>query len=278
MKDAPLHSYPWYVADWRGSETRLTLTVTARYIFRELLDYCWIEGSIPNDEAALARIAAVELKELRSVWPTLKSKFIEREGRLTHWRVIEKRPKLQGWANSRVKGGQKGGHSKAEAIAIPVAIASRDLEVNPLPPLTLSLTPLQDTTCLSEEKKSGTISSTKNLPPSATTPEGLWTEKLLARHPTPCEPYHVATFCFNNWHRLGEDPDKYEAFMTTVYEGLEEFCRYWAEDGNRFAMALDKWLNAGGWKKAPPERKTALTDKESRIKRQEAIDASWEIT
>ena len=116
------------------------------------------------------------------------------------------------------------------------------------------------------------------IPATPSTPIGLWVEKLRDRHPTPCEPRFVHTFCQDNWHRLGEDAEKYEFYMQTVYEGLEDHCRYWAEDGNRFAMALDKWLNAGGWKKAPPERKVALTDKEARIKRQEAIDASWEIT
>ena len=137
MKNAPLHSYPWYVADWRGSETRLTLPSAAKYVYRELLDYCWIEGSIPSDELALARIAAVEIKEFRSVWPLIKAKFMEADGRLTHWRVEEKRPKLQSWANSRVKGGGIGGKTKAANLAKDVAIASRNQEVNPLPPLTL---------------------------------------------------------------------------------------------------------------------------------------------
>lgn len=114
--------------------------------------------------------------------------------------------------------------------------------------------------------------------PTPSTPIGLWVEKLRDRHPTPCEPRFVHQFCFDNWHRLGEDGEKYEFFMDMVLEGLESHCRYWAEDGNRFAMALDKWLNAGGWKKAPPERKTAMTEQEARRKRQEAIDASWEMT
>ena len=157
MKDAVLHSYPWYVADWRGSETRLTLNSSAKYIFRELLDQMWIEGSIPDDMAAMARIAAVELKEFKAAWPSLEGKFLIEGGRVTHWRVLEKRPKLQGWANSRVKGGVTGGTTKARNKAKPVAIASRNLEVNPLPPLTLTLpsedppTPLFDLEAAFEE-------------------------------------------------------------------------------------------------------------------------------
>ena len=233
MKDAILHSYPWYVADWRGSETRLTLNSSAKYIFRELLDQMWIEGSIPHDIAAMARIAAVELKEFKAAWPMLESKFLIEGGRVTHWRVLEKRPKLQGWANSRVKGGVTGGTTKARNKAKPVAIASRNLEVNPLPPLTLTL-PSED-------------------PPTPLSLPGKWTEMLCDMHPGVCDPRFPSTFCEDNWHRLGEDPARYEQFMQGVYRGLLAWVAYWQLDGGRFAQSLDKWLLGGGWKKAPPK-------------------------
>ena len=41
--------------------------------------------------------------------------------------------------------------------------------------------------------------------------------------------------------------------MIAVEKGLMAWCAHWALDGNRFAVALDKWLAGGGWKKAPPK-------------------------
>lgn len=54
-----LSSYPWYIADWRNSETRLSLTLLQRGLYRELLDYCYLEGSLPDDRKRLLQIAGV---------------------------------------------------------------------------------------------------------------------------------------------------------------------------------------------------------------------------
>lgn len=84
-------------------------------------------------------------------------------------------------------------------------------------------------------------------------PIEVWTERLCERHPAPSDPRYPATFCADNWHRLGENEVAYAEWMQAVYRGLEAWCEHWAIDGNRFAQSLDKWLSGGGWKKAPPK-------------------------
>lgn len=136
-----IHSYPWYVADWRSSETRIRLAISERAIYRELLDYCWAEGSLPTEENLLAVICACDLREFRKCWKAVKHLFIEQDGRLTHHRVVEGRAKLQSWQESRKAAGKKGGlgraiaQGKAEAIAklTPKPSTSTSTSI-PLPP------------------------------------------------------------------------------------------------------------------------------------------------
>ncbi len=268
-----IHSYPWYPSDWLNSETRLRLSLAARSVYRDLLDHCWMQGDLPTDHRVLAGLAGTSLAEFAKLWSHVSDRFIEVDGRLHHPKVDEKRPDLLKWREQKSNAGRASVAAKRQrTLEQPLNGRSNEKSVSFQPPSSSSSS--SPSSSSSEKKPLSPLPAT----PSASTPIGLWVEKLRDLHPTPCEPRFIHEFCFNNWHRLGEDADKYEFFMETVYEGLEEHCRYWADDGNRFAMALDKWLNAGGWKKAPPERKTALTKQEAARLRQEAIDASWEIT
>ena len=82
--------YPWYVHRWRGSKMRLKLTPMARYIYRELLDVSYVEGSLPSDIALLAKLADVSLKSMRQEWPSISPVFELREdGQLHHSTVDE---------------------------------------------------------------------------------------------------------------------------------------------------------------------------------------------
>lgn len=87
-------SYPWYVNDWLGSSTRAVMSAEQRGIYRDLLDVCWREGSLPSDDGTLQRIAAVTDKEWRRSWPGVKDKFELRDGRLWNAKVDAKRPKV----------------------------------------------------------------------------------------------------------------------------------------------------------------------------------------
>ena len=102
-----LNSYPWYISDWRDSETRLAMSAAARGIYRELLDYCWLEGSLPTDSDTLVKLSAVTKREFTVHWPRIKQCFKEVDGRLHNTKVDEKRPFVLQAKEDRQRGAER---------------------------------------------------------------------------------------------------------------------------------------------------------------------------
>jgi hypothetical protein len=67
--------YQWNIPRWQSSDTRTRLDAAGRGIFRELLDLCYVHGSIPKDEGLRATKAGCTLDELRRVWPIIGRHF-----------------------------------------------------------------------------------------------------------------------------------------------------------------------------------------------------------
>lgn len=112
-----LHSYPWYPADWLGSETRARLTQAGRSIYREILDFCWRDGSVSADHDTLIGLIGCTRREFRAAWQVIAPKFTERDGRLYNARVDERRPELVDWREARREAGRRGGKSRSKAQA-----------------------------------------------------------------------------------------------------------------------------------------------------------------
>jgi uncharacterized protein YdaU (DUF1376 family) len=108
----PITSYFWHVDDWRNSETRMTLSLAARGLYRELLDQCHTEGSLPNDLKILSRIAGCSLKEMRRWWPQVKDAFVEVDGRLVNPKAFEVREKLVAYHNKKSSSGTAGAKAR----------------------------------------------------------------------------------------------------------------------------------------------------------------------
>lgn len=134
-----IQSYPWYIADWRESETRRRLTPLQRGLYRELLDYCFLEGSLPDDRQILFSIAGVNmgteadltldmsrsqsdhaLKSARTrlghSLSTVLSLFVHNEitHRYTHPKVDEILPKLFSYHEQKRHAGAKSGKARRE--------------------------------------------------------------------------------------------------------------------------------------------------------------------
>ena len=130
-----IFSYPWYFADWRSSEAVLCMTLEQRGLYRELLDHCWEQGSLPNNTKTLRKISHSGELEWRRAWPKVSVQFREECGRLYHLKVDERRPQLIDWAEGRRKGGLNRHASKVSAVsakaeAIPEAIAGGKAELD----------------------------------------------------------------------------------------------------------------------------------------------------
>lgn len=100
------------VQDWLASETRFVLSAAERGIYREALDICYTEGSIPADKRILAKVLAVTAEELETAWPAVSQKFQPAPGnpsRLVNLRALELGREARERLHKQREGGRKGG-------------------------------------------------------------------------------------------------------------------------------------------------------------------------
>jgi len=109
-----LHSYPWYPADWRDSETRAAMSMEEHGIYRELLDYCWVEGTLPTSHKLLIKLTGCTAEEWERSSASALTKFEEIDGRLHHRRVDDRRPELVRWHEQKAEGGRRSGEVRRE--------------------------------------------------------------------------------------------------------------------------------------------------------------------
>jgi uncharacterized protein YdaU (DUF1376 family) len=86
-------------AEWSGEER-------AAYLL--LLAYSWSLGSLPADEARAARLCGWSPKAFAKVWPTVRAKFDEQDGRLYNRRLEEHRAHSREISNRRAIAGANG--------------------------------------------------------------------------------------------------------------------------------------------------------------------------
>lgn len=72
-----VYYYEWSVSRWRASETRAQLDSAGRGIYREILDLCYVQGSIPKDRVVLAGQCGCLPEELERIWPTIARHFYQ---------------------------------------------------------------------------------------------------------------------------------------------------------------------------------------------------------
>ena len=113
-----IQSYPWYIADWRESETRIKLSLAERGLYRELLDYCYLEGSFPADERQIKLLSSSDGHEFARAWKSVRSLFelvSKPDGdRFVHPKVNEVRVKLFAYHEQRKHAGSKSGQSRRQ--------------------------------------------------------------------------------------------------------------------------------------------------------------------
>ena len=51
------------------------MTLAERGAYRELLDFCWMEGEIPDDLGAVARLLGVSVEEAQPIWEKVRLRF-----------------------------------------------------------------------------------------------------------------------------------------------------------------------------------------------------------
>ena len=91
------------------------MDVTARGIYRELLDECWVEGSLPPDMEGLAEIARCTVEEMTAAWSSLNDSFtIRSDGRLVNDKIVRVLAAQKAAYARRVKAGRIAGLASAK--------------------------------------------------------------------------------------------------------------------------------------------------------------------
>ncbi len=104
---------PWYPGDFMRS-TR-GWSVTAKGVYRELLDAQWDMNILPTNPEHLRQLIGASEQEWAESWPLCEDKFPERYGKRANVRLEEHRLKSKQLSNVRSTAGRKGGQASAEA-------------------------------------------------------------------------------------------------------------------------------------------------------------------
>lgn len=132
-------------------------------MYRELLDICWAEGSLPTDEKTLRNISLFTEKEFRRCWQKVREQFSLSNNRYRHRKVDQRRNELIGFHKQQQEHGRKGGKKSWEVRSKPSSTASSETEASLKPSPTPSPTPTPS-------------KPAAPLPPAAALPAASWPE------------------------------------------------------------------------------------------------------
>ena len=207
------------------------MSAEQRDVYRNLLDMCWRDGSLPTDEKALRKMALAEPDEWRRSWPTVSKQFSERDGRLYHSKVESKRPAIVQSKQNRANGArlataqrtgkrhdQRNGNRNGE----------RDVDRNPPP------------------SPSPSPEETKNV---SSSPDAIFAA-LVRRHPKKTAPNYAAT----EFVAILETSQEPNATAVEIDAAHVRWCAYWHDTNtdSRFVPKLMDWLKGGDWTQDPP--------------------------
>ena len=120
MTDRTLPYYKWFWQDWRANRKIQRMSYIERGLYRELLDECWVEGSIPNDIKELADICGCPVQIMTDAWQVLSSCFeLLEDGKLINQKLHSLRTEKDIERLKKSENGKKGGLAKAIGKQVP---------------------------------------------------------------------------------------------------------------------------------------------------------------
>lgn len=249
MKQA-LHSYPWYSADWLQSDSRASMTLAQRGLFRDLIDMLMHDGgSLPANEPLLMRKSLCEPEEWAETWPVVRQEFEERGGRLYHRKATEVHEKIETYREKRSLAGQNGGRKSRCGVRTKLELKSDEAKTNS----SLTRAELELNSSLSKNElglKPSTTTTTSTTTTNARECASDIVTRIIDRHPKQGK----RTLCENLLSELtngGDDAEK----LARIDANHAAWCEEWATwENQRFIPALPSWLGDGSWRD-PPKRK-----------------------
>jgi uncharacterized protein YdaU (DUF1376 family) len=119
MLDRTLPYYKWFWQDWRANRKIQRMSYIERGLYRELLDECWVEGSIPDDINELADICGCPIDVMADAWQVLSSCFVLVDGVFINEKLHSLRTEKDMERLKKAENGKKGGIAKAIGKQVP---------------------------------------------------------------------------------------------------------------------------------------------------------------
>ncbi len=129
-KTPELHYYDWSLTRWFTSDTHDILDATGRGIYRELLDRCYGQGRIPNNEAILARMCRATDEQFAAVWTLIKHHFPADKNSQSYRRNSQAdafRSSYFRYKKTQTKRGSAGGTAKSKSARAVKSTESNDM-------------------------------------------------------------------------------------------------------------------------------------------------------
>ena len=121
-------AYLWYPKDYLADANTVLMTLQEEGAYRRLLDYCWLEGSIPGDMRAMGRLCkGLTADEMSEVWKAIEPCFRKRGNRWVHPRLEIEKKKQRANREAKSKAGKLGSEARwgkeknGTAIDVPMA-------------------------------------------------------------------------------------------------------------------------------------------------------------
>jgi len=112
MSEKAPPAFQFYPRDWLSSESVRVMTATARGAYITLLCVCWLEGSLPTDDALLCKLSDATFNEWGEVREVVLARFFEKNGRLYQRRLETERAKQRRYKRLQSEKGKKSAASR----------------------------------------------------------------------------------------------------------------------------------------------------------------------
>lgn len=214
-----IHSFPFYIADWRDSSARLRFSSPQKLLYLELLFWCWKDGSLPASEQELYRISGMDKREFFAAWKVVQTEFYLQDGVYRHHKVDEKRQGLEEWNQKRKQAGSRGGSARA----IAQAIAKAKAQAKSKPSTSTSLSTSSTSTPLPPDISEAVASLRTKHPQHRTDSETVIVPELAAYMNGAVNPESIIKQILDN-HALWCESEE------------------WTKQDGKFVPRLSKWL------------------------------------
>ena len=106
-------AFQWYPKDYLTDENVVLMTLEEEGAYRRLMDYCWLQGSLPNDMKALAAMCKnVTPERMAELFFAIGRCFTLANGRLYHPRLEREKQAQLERREAKQKAGKKGAKAR----------------------------------------------------------------------------------------------------------------------------------------------------------------------